>query len=164
MVVCLTSCQFKFILQINLSVFLIHIIKNNWKAARKPKSGEISAELDMESFKKFIKTAPHKYLTAQNRLCFAVIARMYRRVLNDNYFGDIKVDGNMVVEGNHRFIAYTLAGIEFEIIAGTRSHCDKIKKFNDIEIDLDHDWDLNDPSKRLFCTDDFLRDGKFLRK
>ena len=35
-------------------------------------------------------------------------------------FGGIKIsEDGMIIDGNHRYIAYMIAGIEFEIIRGT---------------------------------------------
>lgn len=121
------------------------------------------AELNIETFKIYIRSTEHEYLTAQSRLCFAIVARIYRRVLDNYYFGDVKVDGDMIVEGNHRYIAYKLAKIQFEIIKGTRSHIDQVKKFNEIQIETIQDWDANHHKTKKYCNDDFLKDGRYLR-
>jgi hypothetical protein len=124
---------------------------------------EMPAELELDVFIKYIEETDHVYSTAQIGLCFAVIARIYRRVLKQHYFGDIKVDGNMIVDGNHRYIAYKLANIEFDTVPWTRSFCDEAKKFNGIKMDVKNDWDKEHPVNKVYCDDDFLAKGKYLR-
>ena len=138
-------------------------MKDKSKADVEIKTKDIIAEPDIETFKRYIYTTNHKFLTAHPRICFAIIARIYRRVLNNYYFGGIKVDGDMIVDGNHRYIAYMLANVEFEIIKGTRSHCDEKRNFNEIHLEINDDWDRNHPDTEKFCNDDFLKDGKFRR-
>jgi hypothetical protein len=115
-------------------------------------------ELDLETLKHFIENHHHKYMTAHSKVCFAIIARIYRRVRMGYVFGAIKVSEDaMVVDGNHRYIAYRLANIEFEVIEATRSQCDELKEFRVIEIDIEQDWDLNNPMNKRYCNDDFLK-------
>ena len=57
-------------------------------------------------------------------MCYSIIKRIHRRVL-DGYgtkFGPIKIDQktNLIVDGNHRYIAYKLANFDFETIPGIK--------------------------------------------
>lgn len=85
---------------------------------------------------------------------------MYRRCTLGYYFGDIKVCKSkaIVVEGNHRYLAYLLAGIEFEVIYWTSSYSDNPIQHNGIKVDFDEDWDEFQKETRMFLTDDFLKD------
>lgn len=65
-------------------------------------------------------------------------------------------DKGIVVEGNHRFIAYSLAGIEFEVISGTSNRSDEISRYNEISIDNDNDWDKHDPNNISYCDDNYI--------
>lgn len=117
------------------------------------------AVLEIEKLQNFIINTEHKYLTTHQKLCFAIIARIYRRVLKGYRFGAIKISNQqLIVDGNHRYIAYKLANIEIEILEATRSFCDQPKKFNDIAIDVLQDWDFNHPYNKKYCTDDFLKE------
>ena len=58
-----------------------------------------------------------------------------------------------MVDGNHRYVAYLLAGIEFGIIAWTCSESDIPLSFNALEIDFDNDWDRYLYNNRLLITD-----------
>jgi len=120
-------------------------------------------ELKIETIKEFIHHSNHRYATVQKVLCFAIIARIYRRVKAGYYFGPIRIDEEMIIDGNYRYIAYRLAEIDFEIVRATRSHCDELKSFNDIVLDVIEDWDANHPDHEKYCTDDFLKEGNYRR-
>ena len=114
--------------------------------------------LKIEKLQNFIINTEHEYLTTHQKLCFAIIARIYRRVLKGYRFGAIKIsDGQLIIDGNHRYIAYKLANVEFKILEATRSFCDQPKKFNDVVIDVLQDWDANHPHNKKYCNDDFLK-------
>jgi len=113
--------------------------------------------LDIEKLNHFVKNTNHDYLTTHKKLCFAIIQRIYRRVLLGYRFGAIRVSNDeLVVDGNHRYIAYKMAGIDFEIVKANRSFSDEPINFNEIIIDTNEDWDFNNPAYRKFCNDDFL--------
>lgn len=118
--------------------------------------------LKIQDLKKFITNTEHEYLTTHQKLCFAIIARIYRRVLQGYRFGAIKIsDERLIVDGNHRYIAYKLANVEIEILEATRSFCDQPKRFNDVVIDILEDWDSNHPYNKRYCSDDFLKEENY---
>lgn len=118
--------------------------------------------LEFEKLQNFIVDTEHKYLTTHQKLCFAIIARIYRRVLKGYRFGAIKISNQqLIVDGNHRYIAYKLANVEIEILEATGSFCDQPKKFNEVEIDIIQDWDANHPYNKKFCNDDFLKNENY---
>lgn len=118
--------------------------------------------LEFEKLQNFITNTEHEYLTTHQKLCFAIIARIYRRVLQSYKFGAIKISNQqLIVDGNHRYIAYELANIEFDILEATHSFCDQPKKFNEIIIDTVQDWDANNLYNKKYCNDDFLKDENY---
>jgi len=122
------------------------------------KSAVNFAELDIKTLKEFIKAEGLEYLTAQKKLCFVIIARIYRRVLAGYYFGPIAIDEDLIVNGNHRYIAYRLANVKFEVVKATRSHCDQLKSFSDIAIDIEEDWDANHPNTQKYVPMNSLKE------
>lgn len=94
------------------------------------------------------------FKTAHKCLCFAIVRRIYYRCLAGYYFGDIKVSAKncLLVDGNHRYIAYLLAGVEFGVTAWTCSDSDISLSFSALKIDYDDDWDSYSYN-RLFITD-----------
>lgn len=119
----------------------------------------ILQELTKEELDTFLKKTKHIYNTAHTKLCFAIIKRIHRRLLMGHRFGTITVCKTkcLVVDGNHRFIAYSLAGIEVEVRDGTSNHSDVAKTFNEIIIDKVEDWDEYSAANKKFCNDDFLK-------
>lgn len=113
----------------------------------------------------FLNSKEHKYKTNQTLVCKFVIERIYNRVkrgYGSKHFGAINIDisENLIVDGNHRYIAYEMASIEYEVQPYTKSHCDKhpYREIKDIKIDYHYDWDANDPTKFKYLTEDFLDD------
>ncbi|MFP5439803.1 MAG: ParB/Srx family N-terminal domain-containing protein [Bacteroidia bacterium] len=71
-------------------------------------------ELTVEDLEIFLKTDNHEYFTTHSKVCFEIIRRIHRRVLLGYDFGAIKVNGNrLIIDGNHRYLAYKLAGINY---------------------------------------------------
>lgn len=137
---------------------------NNTPKAENRKVDELSDELDIEALRDFLKNGNHEYSTAQNRLCFAIIARIYRRLMQGYRFEAIRIsEREMIVNGNHRYIAHKLARVEIEIIEATRSHSDKPRSFKEVAIDSDQDWDLNNPLTEKYCSDDFLISENYVK-
>jgi len=127
-----------------------------------PLRKDLNNDLDLKVLLNFIEKHEHQYTTVHKKLCFFIIKRIYRRVKKGYRFGNIKIsDKGLIIDGNHRYIAYKLAEIEFQTIKGTSSHCDEPKNFNEIKIDVIEDWDLNSESSRKYCNDDFLRENEF---
>jgi hypothetical protein len=121
-------------------------------------SDEFLAQLN-----KFLSSHKHKYKTNQTKVCKFVVERIYNRVMRgygSKHFGAINIDKkeNLIVDGNHRYIAYEMANIEYEIRSYTKSHCDKYpyKEIKDIEIDSIDDWDAYNAETIKYLTDDFL--------
>jgi len=116
------------------------------------------SELKVEDLEIFLNKEDHEYFTTHSKVCFEIIKRIYRRVLLGYDFGAIKVNQNrLIIDGNHRYLAYELAGIDYEIIAGCRSFSDPEYKLNTLNLVIDEDWDYNRQDTRKFCTDDFLK-------
>jgi len=117
-------------------------------------------ELTADVLKDFINITPTRYNTSQKKLCFAIIKRMYRRVkMGYKNLGGIKIcnDKGIVIDGNHRYITYLLAGIEIEYIIWTSSLCDEVVLYKEVEIDETKDWDEYLYDKRKFIKDkDFI--------
>lgn len=113
-----------------------------------------------QKLEQFLRNEKHEYNTTHTILCYFVIERIYRRVKAGYRFGGIKIDKKerLIIDGNHRYIAYKLADIEIEVIDYIKNHSDISKNIKDIKIDIKEDWDKNNPKTQKYCTDEFLKD------
>ncbi|MCL1664150.1 hypothetical protein M2T78_07810 [Elizabethkingia ursingii] len=110
----------------------------------------------------FIRNTNHEFFTTQTKICYSIIARIHRRVLEGygTKFGTIKIDqlNKLIVDGNHRYIAYKLANFNFEIIPWNKNFSDPCNTINDFVVITDEDWDMNSEKNRKYCNDNFLKD------
>ncbi|HFK5526479.1 TPA: hypothetical protein ACGZ9Q_002819 [Elizabethkingia anophelis] len=79
-------------------------------------------------------------------MCYSIIKRIHRRVLDEygTKFGPIKIDQktNLIVDGNHRYIAYKLANSDFETIPWNKNYSDPYNTINDFVVITNEDWDI----------------------
>ena len=86
-------------------------------------------------------------------VCYFIVERIYNRGKKGHgpIFGAVRIDidERLIIDGNHRYIAYQLTGFDFEIQAYCENFSDKPPYGNirDIVIDVDSDWDRNNPEK-----------------
>ena len=122
----------------------------------------VDEDIFKEQLENFIRNTPHEYFTTHTKLCFFKIHRIYRRVLGGygSKFGGIKIniENSLIIDGNHRYIAYKMAEFDFDMISWCRNHSDCNKNIGDIEIDYIEDWDKNNKDTEKYCSDDFLLD------
>jgi hypothetical protein len=150
-------------------VFLKRIKDNklseeNLQTEDKTLKNKLSEILDITTLKDFIDNGQHEYSTAHTKLCFAIISRIYTRLIKGYRFGVIRVsEDKMIVDGNHRYVAYKLAKIGIEIVPATRSSCDQVQTFKEIMIDEEQDWDANHPLTKKYCDEDFLIKENYLK-
>lgn len=126
---------------------------------------EENINIDHEFHKKvmkYIEETEHEYFSTHTKICFFIIHRIYRRVLlgYGSKFGGIKIDttNKLIIDGNHRYIAFKLANFNFETIEWTKNHSDPLNKINSINLVISEDWDMNCPTNKKYCTDEFLAD------
>ncbi len=115
-------------------------------------------ELSIEELTQFLNDNFLEYETAQKGLCFAIIKRMHKRLMLGYRFKPIRVCRyrNIVVDGNHTYIAYSIAGIPLEEFDGTSCPSDISKPYRKMEVDFDDDWDDNSEVGRKHKSDEHL--------
>ncbi|MCT4140385.1 hypothetical protein HZP65_06490 [Elizabethkingia anophelis] len=110
----------------------------------------------------FVENTTHEYFTTHTKICYFIVERIYRRVKNGHgsKFGGIKIDdeNRLIIDGNHRYIAYKLAGFQYEKISWRKNYSDPHYDINDIKIEIEEDWDMNCEKNRKYCDDNFLKD------
>ena len=97
-------------------------------------------EIASEEIKKYITSTEIVLVSTHHKLSIPVIKRIYKKMVNGIKFDDIKICGNLVIDGHHRYISSLLAEIEIGKIKSLKSSATKECKWNDIEFD-ENDWD-----------------------
>ena len=97
-------------------------------------------EITSEEIKKYIIGREIVLVSTHHKLSIPVIKRIYKKMVNGIKFDDIKICGNLVIDGHHRYISSLLAEIEIGKIKSLKSSATKEYKWNDIEFD-ENDWD-----------------------
>lgn len=85
---------------------------------------------------------------SQSRICLPIISRLYTKMMLGIVFSDIKVEGDMICDGHHRYIASVLANIELRKICSIRTTASEQMEWTSVIIDQD-DWDTEAKVKIL---------------
>jgi len=67
------------------------------------------------------------------KLCFPVIKRLYRKMKIGIKFSGIKVDGDLIIDGHHRYLASLLAGVCLEKHPSNKTSATKVLEWNMVE-------------------------------
>ena len=87
-------------------------------------------------------------MSSHTRLCLPVIDRIYRKMRNGIRFSGIKVDGNLICDGHHRYVAALLADFELERIPSSRTSATRTTNWNEV-VFVEEDWDTPAKIKML---------------
>lgn len=96
----------------------------------------------------FIRQNEIEFSATQGRLCVPIIDRIFRKMKAGIQFAGIKVEGNIVCDGHHRYIVSLLAGKELQKTPGVTTSATKIVDWNAVRFDED-DWDTEAKIKML---------------
>ena len=100
--------------------------------------------------------------STHERLCFPVIKRLYTTMKIGIKFSAIKVDGDLIIDGHHRYLASLLAEVCLEKHPSNRTSATKVSEWDIVEFDED-DWDTE--AKILFLNEkDAIYNGITLEK
>ena len=88
----------------------------------------------------FIEKSEIDLKSTQERLCIPIIERLYKKMKIGIRFSGIKVDGDIIIDGHHRYLASLLAGVCLETLPANKTSATKVSEWDAIEFDED-DWD-----------------------
>lgn len=78
--------------------------------------------------------------STHNRLCYPIIERLYKKMSIGIKFSGIKVDGDVIVDGHHRYLASLLAGIKLDRFPSNRTSATKTSDWKSVDF-VEDDWD-----------------------
>jgi hypothetical protein len=96
--------------------------------------------INYEEVIKFIEVEHIGLRSSHARLCFPIIARIHRKMLAGIKFRPIKVDGEVIIDGHHRYLASVIAKVSLEIHHSHRTSATEIYEWLSVKFDC-NDWD-----------------------
>ncbi|MBC7642637.1 MAG: hypothetical protein H7174_09940 [Flavobacterium sp.] len=69
-------------------------------------------EITDESIKEFLFKEKLDFNPTHSKLSIPVINRIYKKLVNGIRFDEIKVNGNLIIDGHHRYISSMISKIE----------------------------------------------------
>ena len=93
-----------------------------------------------EIIQELINTNKVELFSTQPRLCLPIINRIYKKMSNGIKFSGIKVEGNLICDGHHRYLASLLAKFSLERISGTSTSATTIINWELVTFE-EADWD-----------------------
>lgn len=88
----------------------------------------------------FIRDNEFELLPSQPKLCIPIIDRIYKKMSGGIKFPGIKVDGDVICDGHHRYFAAKIAKVRIDIVPGIKTAATIIADWNSISFEED-DWD-----------------------
>lgn len=79
-------------------------------------------------------------LSTHMRLSFPIVLRIYKKMQAGIKFSPIKVDGDLICDGHHRYVAALLANFPIEKIAWQSSSATTAISWSEVYYD-ENDWD-----------------------
>lgn len=87
--------------------------------------------------------------STHDKLSIPIINRIYKKMKNGIKFESIKVNGDLIIDGHHRYVSSVLSKIE-DLEAVSYPRTSATKKYEWSEVDFtDEEWDTEDKIKRL---------------
>jgi len=97
-------------------------------------------QLTIEFVYEFIRENKIELKSTHGKLCFPIINRIYRKMSVGIKFKDIKTDGDLIIDGHHRFLASLLANTTLETTPSSKTSATIEYDWNNIIFDV-NDWD-----------------------
>lgn len=87
--------------------------------------------------------------STHNKLSIPIIDRIHKKMKNGIRFEPIKVNGNLIIDGHHRYVSSILAKFNnLETVSYPRTSATKKYKWSEVDF-IDEEWDTEDKIKRL---------------
>jgi hypothetical protein len=97
-------------------------------------------QISTEVVLKLITEGHVKLKSTHDKLCYPIIARIYTKMKIGIKFSGIKVDGDIIIDGHHRYLASLIAGVSLDIFPSSRTSATTVTDWESVVFD-DEDWD-----------------------
>ena len=105
-------------------------------------------KITIKSVQKFLAENEVDLSCSHAKLCFPVIDRIYRKMLHGISFSGIKVDGDLICDGHHRYVASLMANVPIERIPSNKTNATIVYDWKTVDF-LEEEWDTPAKIKML---------------
>jgi hypothetical protein len=99
-------------------------------------------EITEETIKEFLKVKKLNYLPTHNKLSIPIINRIYKKMMNGIKFEAVKVNGDFIIDGHHRYISSELAKNEIKKTSYPKTSATIEYSWNDVQF-VTEEWDTD---------------------
>ncbi len=97
-------------------------------------------EISKTQIELFLNKSQFNLKPSQSAVSYPILLRIINRLQQDKRFSSIKVHGNFIIDGNHRFICYSYLNIPIEISKSGNNPSSVNLEWNSILVDpIDYD-------------------------
>jgi hypothetical protein len=114
-------------------------------------------DISIEIVSEFLKKGKIDLRSTHGKLCFPIIERIYKKMSIGIKFPSIKVDGDLIIDGHHRYLASLLVGCTLDIAPSIKTSATVVSEWNKVVLDVD-DWDT-DAKIRMLNEEDARYNG-----
>lgn len=79
-------------------------------------------------------------VSTHERLCFPIIERIAKKMTIGIIFSSISVDGNVIINGHHRYLASLLVGYKLDRVPCPKPDAKELADWKSVKL-VDDDWD-----------------------
>lgn len=98
--------------------------------------------ISKETVSKLLLEHSIELMSTHSKLCYPIINRIYKKMAIGIKFPSIKVDGNLIIDGHHRYVAALLAGKKLNVVSSQKTSATIIYQWESIVLDIE-DWDTD---------------------
>ena len=95
---------------------------------------------DAENIIRLVTKNRLSFQSTHSKLCYPIILRLYKKMMVGIQFSPIKVDGNVLIDGHHRYIASLMAGSMIASSPSVKTAATNVIAWELVTFDTD-DWD-----------------------
>lgn len=92
--------------------------------------------LTLEIVLKFLQEQEIELKSTHDKLCFPIINRIYKKMTIGIKFPSIKVDGDLIIDGHHRYLASLLADHTLDFTPSLKTSATIIYSWNKVILDV----------------------------
>lgn len=98
--------------------------------------------ISKETVSKLLLEHSIELMSTHSKLCYPIINRIYKKMSVGIEFPSIKVDGNLIIDGHHRYVASLLVGKKLNRIPSQKTSATIIYQWDSIVL-ASEDWDTD---------------------